>query len=102
MLRQQKDLNNIPLIIRINLIYSQKRGIISMLHKFNKMQSRVILLQGIVIPFFVTHLHSEFDKNANSQYVSVLISIFALICVATNRGLRFLCVGSGRRTFYIF
>ena len=80
MLRQQKDLNNIPLIIRINLIYSQKRGIISMLHKFNKMQSRVIILQGIAIPFFVTHLHSEFDKNANSQYVSVLIHLCINLC----------------------
>ncbi len=45
--------------------------------------------------FFVMHLHSEFDKNANSIYVSVAIPISHKVGLATDRGLRFLCVDFG-------
>ena len=50
------------------LDFLQKHGIIRMLHKFNHMQNWVsVPKKGFLYPLFVIRLHSEFDKNANSQ-----------------------------------
>ena len=57
----------------------------------------VCYIYGVTIPFFRTSTY-EFDKNANSIYVGV-IKPFCINLCSNNRGLRFLCVGFGWRTF---